>query len=367
MTILQRYCFRELLIPFAASLFVVTLIFMGGNFFVNLADLLVNKGVTLWDIFKLVILTIPSIIGFLLPVAALAAVLLVFGSLAQNNEITAMKANGINLFQLLVPIIGVSFLLSFFSLFLIDQIQPRSEYESRQLVRQLVVKNPAAYLEAGRMITDFQGYRIWINRVKGNRLEGINIFQFEEGKPTRTIIAEWGEVISAEDQRSLSLKLYNGTSDQPNPDDPNVLYKLDFKTFLLSHIQVGRQSGGVNKKEKEMTIDELIYQLKYNDEVKREAKQKRRVEAEIHKKVSFSFATAVFVIVGLPVAIISRRGEAIVSFVFAMSVAGLYYVLFVWGRTMAINGYLPAWLALWIPNAVPIGIGIFLWKRMVQL
>lgn len=364
--ILQRYCLRELLIPFLTSLFLVTFIFMVGNLF-DLADLLVNKGVSIWDIVKLIILMVPSLIGFILPIAALTGVLLVFGGLAQNNEITAMKANGINVFQLLVPIIGISFLTSFVSLFLIDQVQPRSEYQSRQLIRELVVKQPVAYLEAGRFIKDFQGYSIWINKIEGNRLEGINILQFEEGKPTRTIIAEWGEVIAAEDQQSLALKLYNGTSDQPNPDDPDVLYKLNFKTFLLSNIRVGKQRGGVEKKEKEMTIDELIYQLNYNNEAKREGKKRRQIEAEIHKKIAFSFATAVFVIVGLPVAIISRRGEAIVSFGFAIAVAALYYVLFVWGRMMAINGYLPPWIALWIPNVIPIGLAVFLWKRMVQL
>jgi len=143
MTLLYRYYLKELVYPFFMSLFVVTFIFMVGNLF-DLADLLVNKGVSLFDILKLIVLMIPSLLGFILPTAALTSILLVFGSFAQNNEILAMKASGINLFRILTPVIGVAFLVSIFSLFLIDQIQPRSEYESRQLVRQLVVKRPAA-------------------------------------------------------------------------------------------------------------------------------------------------------------------------------------------------------------------------------
>ena len=367
MTILRTYCFRELVYPFLMSLFLVTFIFMMGNLYVELADLLVNKGVSLFDLLKLIILMIPSLLGFILPTAALTSVLLVFGSFAQNNEIIAMNASGINLVQLLIPIVGAAFLLSFFSLFLIDQIQPRSEYQSRQLVRRLVAKHPAAYLEAGRFIKDFQGYTLWINQIKGSRLEGITIFQTQEGKSTRTIISEWGEVVPSPDQQSFALKLYNGTSDEPNPDDPAVLYKLNFKTFLLSNISAGKQRGGVDKKEKEMTIDELIYRLKYNDEVKKNAKKMRETKSEIHKKISSSLATAVFVLVGLPVAIISRRGEAVVSFSVSMGVVGIYYGLFVWGRTMAINGYLPSWIALWLPNVLLIVISIFLTKKIVQL
>ncbi len=366
MTILRRYCLRELLFPFLMSLVLVTFIFMVGNLF-DLADLLVNKGVSIFDVLKLIFLMIPSLIGFILPTAALTSVLLVFGSLAQNNEITAMKANGINLLNLLAPVAGVAFLLSFFSLFLIDQVQPRSEYQSRQLIRELVVKRPAAYLEAGRFIKDFQGYTLWINEIKGDRLEGVTIFQFQEGKPARTIIAEWGEAVSSPDQQSLALKLYNGTSDEPNPEDPSVLYKLNFKTFLLTDIVTGKQKGGVGKKEKEMTIDELLYELKYNETVRDVPKKRRETESEIHKKISFSFATAAFVLVGLPVAIISRRGEAVISFSFAMAVVAIYYILFVWGRTMAINGYLPPGIALWLPNVLLLVVSAFLGKRMLQL
>lgn len=366
MHILRRYCFQELISPFLMSLFLVTFIFMVGNLF-DLADLLVNKGVSLFDVLKLIFLMIPSLLGFILPTAVLTSILLVFGGFAQNNEINAMKASGVNLLRLVLPIVTVGFLLSFLSLFLIDQIQPRSDYQSRQLIRELVVKRPVAYLEAGRFIKDFQGYTFWVNKISGNRLEGVTIFQHEEGKPTRTIIAEWGEVLSNSDQKALSIKLHNGTSDEPNPDDPSVLYKLNFETFVLSNITIGKQRGGVMKKEKEMTIDELLYQLKNSDEVKNFPKKRRETESEIHKKISFSFATIVFVLIGFPVAIITRRGEALISFSFAMVVVAVYYVLFVWGRMMAINGYLPPWIALWLPNFILLAVSFFLIRRMVKL
>ncbi len=366
MNILRRYCFKELVYPFFMSLVLVTFIFMVGNLF-DLADLLVNKGVSLFDILKLLVLMIPSLLGFILPTAVLTAILLVFGGFAQNNEINAMKASGVSLIQLVLPIICAGFLLSFLALFLIDQVQPRSEYHSRQIIRDLVVKRPAAYLEAGRFVKDFEGYTFWINKISGNKIEGATIFQYQEDKPTRTIIAEKGEVIPSADQKSLAIRLYNGTSDEPNPADPTVLYKLNFETFVLSNITIGKQRGGVQKKEKEMTIDELLYQLKNSDEVRNFPKKRRETESEIHKKISFSFATVVFVLIGLPVAVISRRGEALVSFSFSMGVVAIYYVLFVWGRMMAINGYLPVWLALWLPNYILLAVSAFLVRRMVQL
>jgi len=168
--ILRKYCLRELVIPFLISLVLFTFIFMVGNL-IKVADLLVNKGVSIFDVLKILALTVPSVLGFILPTGTLAAVLLVFGSFAQNNELIAMKASGINLCKVALPVVAVAFLLSLFSLFLNDQIQPRAMYLYRQLVREILVKRPTAYLEEGRFIKEFKGYILWINKVKGNRLE----------------------------------------------------------------------------------------------------------------------------------------------------------------------------------------------------
>jgi len=327
----------------------------------------VNKGVSPVDVLRLLLLIMPSVIGFILPTAALSSVLLVFGGFAQNNEITAMKASGVHLLRAMLPVIACAFLLSLLALFLVDQVQPQAEYDSRQIIRGMVLKRPTAYLEPRRFIKDFKDHILWINEVKANRLEGVTIFQSREGR-TRTIIAEWGEIVPSSDEESFSLKLYNGTSDEPNPDDPSVLYKLNFKTFLLPDIMIGKESTGKTKKPKEMSLDELVYQLEHNEELKRNVPQEaRKLRAEIHKKISFSFASLVFVLVGLPTAIITRRGEAVISFSIAGAVVAFYYVLFVWGSTMAIRGTFPPWLGLWLPNLLLTGVALILMRRSFQM
>lgn len=363
MNILRRYCFRELAYPFGMSFFLFTFIFIVQNL-VELADLLVNKGVSIFDVIFLLLLIIPSVIGFILPTAALASVLLVFGGFAQNNEITAMRASGIHLFRVMLPIMACAFLLSLLALFLVDQIQPKAEYYSRQIIRGMVLKRPTAYIEPRRFIKDFKDYILWVNEVKGNRLEGVTIFQSQGAKPTRTIMAEWGEVVPSQDEESFSLKLYNGTSDEPNPDDPSVLYKLNFKTFLLPDITIGKESTGKGKKTREMSIDELMYQLEHNPDIqKASAADQRKIRAEIHKKVSFSMASLVFVLIGLPAAVITRRGEAVVSFSIAGGVVALYYILFVWGTTMAVQGVMPIWISIWLPNFILGAVGLYLMRR----
>ncbi len=365
MKLLREYTLRELVIPFCVSLLIFTFIFIVGNL-VKMADLIINKGVDIFDILRIVVLLIPRLLSFTIPTSILTAILLVFGHMAQNNEIIAMKASGINIFKILLPILLVSIVLSLFSLIMNDQILPKTHFAYRKALKNILVKKPLAYLEAGRFIKEFEGYVIFVHEIDGNILKNITIYQPLENQPTRTIVAERGEIISDPDKKTVSLKLYNGTSDEPNPDDPAVFYKLDFETFIL-HPFVVDDSSKISKKTKDMTIDELVYNLRTEDQkVLLQGDLMNRLRAEIHKKLSFSFAPFVFALIGLPLALITHRGEAVISFGLSLGVITVYYIMFAWANTIAIQGILIPSVALWIPNFVLSICGIFLMYKVVN-
>ncbi len=382
---------KELLTPFLVALGLFTFIFMVGNL-VKLADLLVNKGVGIIDIFKLLILLLPQLITFILPTSALAAVLLIFGGFAQNNEINAMKASGVNVLRVMYPVMAIAFLLSLVSLFFIDQLQPRAHHLFRQVFNDLAVKRPEAYIESGRFVKDFKGYILRVQKVNGKRLEGITIFQPQDGKPTRTIIAEWGEITPSPDDKMLGLKLHNGVSDEPNPDNPSVVYKMHFETFMLPAMNLSDNNPGekTKRKIKDMPLNNLLLTLRnmnqYREKLEAEQRGKlegdrwdktdierniqdltRETKTEIQRKISFSFATFCFVLAGLPLAIITRRGEVIVSFTLSMGVVAVYYLFSIWGQTMSIHGILPPLIAMWLPNILVAGTAIFLMSKVVRL
>lgn len=368
MKLLRQYTLRELVVPFFLSLLFFTFVFLVGNL-VKMADLLINKGVDLLDILKILLLLVPKLLSFTLPTSVLTAILLVFGGFAQSNEITAMKANGVNLLSVLTPVLLVSLLLSFAALFLNDQVQSRAQFAYRQAVKDLVLKRPMAYLEAGKFIKDFQDYIILAQRIEGNRLYDITIYQPQErGKATRTILAESGEIASSSNEKTLTVRLYNGTSDEPNPDDPSVFYKLNFRTFELPPIHLGKgDPRKMEKKVKDMSLDEILYGLRRNPELRTNRSLKREYQAEFHKKIAFSFAPFVFTLVGIPTALITRRGEAVISFGLAVGIVAIYYVFFVWSRTVSVEGYLPPFIALWLPNITLAAGGIFLMKRLLAV
>lgn len=365
MKILRKYVLRELTIPFLISLGLFTIIFIVGNL-VKLADLLVNKGVSLFDILKLLLLLMPNLFGLVLPTSVLTAILLTFGSFAQHNEITAIKSSGVHIGKIMAPVIVIGFLLSIVALILNDQVLPKASHSYRRLVKEILIKKPIAYLEAGRLIKDFSDFIILAQKIEGNKIHGITIYQPQKDKPTRTIVAESGEILSSPSDKKLLLRLYNGSSDEPNPDDPNVFYKLDFKTFELPPIRLGEEPAARQKKIKDMTLDEIMIRIERNARKTQEEKDNyNALRTEFHKKISFSFASFAFAIIGLPLAIITRRGEAIISFALAMSIVALYYVTIVWANTMGCHGVLPPWVVMWIPNVFILGVGGFLFKKIL--
>jgi len=380
--ILRLYCLRELVAPFLLALALFTFIFLVGNL-VKLADLLVNKGVSIFDIIRILALLLPQVLVFVLPTGSLASVLLVFGGFAQSNEITAMKANGVNILRVMLPVMLVAFLLSLIALFFVDQIEPWTHHLLRNAVNDLMVKKPEAYIESGRFVKDFKGYIIRVQKVEKSRLEGVTIFEPQEGRPTRTIMAEWGEVTSSPDDKTLGLKLYNGISDEPNPDDPSVIYKMHFDTFVLPSMSLSDSpQQRAKKKIKDMSLNELLLILQnmkeYRESLEIRHWDKGDIErdirsltleakAEIQRKISFAFATFSFIMIGLPLAVITRRGEAVISFALSMLIVAIYYILSIWAKTMAVNGIVPAVIALWFPNVLVTAIAIFFMMKIIRL
>src|SRR5260370_7108252 len=94
MRILSRYILKEFLANLFLGLVIFTFVMLFDHLF-ELADLLINKGVGFWLTLELLFLLLPSSLSLTLPMSTLLAVLLTFGRLSENNEITAVRASGL--------------------------------------------------------------------------------------------------------------------------------------------------------------------------------------------------------------------------------------------------------------------------------
>jgi lipopolysaccharide export system permease protein len=357
MRILRDYILKEFFHSFLLSIVVFTFAFLIGNI-IQIANLVINKGVNIISVLQLLFFMIPWLLSFTFPMASLTSVILTFGRFSSDGELTAMRASGISLYRIAFPILMVGAIISAATFILNDQISSNASYASRKVIKEIGLKNPTAYLEAGTFIRGFENYVIFIYDVKGNKFKNIRIYQPQEGKPTRTIVAESGEINTFPEKNLLELKLFNGTSEEPSPTDPENFYKLNFRTYYMT-IDLSRilKKEYIAKKMREMTMKELRTEIK-KDIIQKIDPMPAFVEA--YKKINMSIASFVLILVGIPLGIRAHRSEKSIGFGISLILFAIYWGLFLGGIAIALRGTMSPSLGVSLSNIVFFVVGVII-------
>lgn len=364
MKILRNYILREFAGPLLLCLGVLTFVMVLIGNLKRIADLVINKGVDLFSVLQIFIYLTPYIVTYTLPISILVAILLALGRLSGDNEVIAIRASGINLFKLILPLLTIGLALSLALAVFNDQAASYAHFAYRRVLQEMGIKNPTAAFEEGVFIDSFQKYILFIYHVdqKKNRLDNIRIYEPQgEDRPTRVIVAKAGEFASVPGMTVIKLKLIDGTSDEPDPDNPTNFYKLNFRTYFMNLDMAQMQDKIVEKKYKEMTIRELKKEAK---KLKSEGINPAPLITKIHEKLALAFSCFVFMLLGSSLGIITRRREKSINIGIAVLIIVCYYPMYIGLVALAIEGILPAALACWIPNIIFTGVAGFLTYKL---
>lgn len=346
MKIIRTYILKECIIPFFLALIGLTCVFLLGNL-MQLAHLVINKGVSLSTVGQVFLLYVPVLLGYTLPIACIISVILSFSRLSADNEILAMRACGVYLKSLLPPLFVIGLILSLFTFILNDRIVPYAHHEQRKMLKSLGTKNPTALLEPGVFINSFENQILFIHRIEDNKLYNITIYQPQpDGKPTRTIIAKRGEFSAVPGKKQIILKLVDGTSDEPDLENPNTFYKLNFDVlFITLNALEGEEK--IQKKPKSMTLKELKQEI---EEFERLFVKDTRLETEYYRKITWSFSPLIFVLLGFPLAVITNKREKSANIVVAFLAVAAYYLLSLGCEALSIENIIDPSIIMWGPN-----------------
>lgn len=355
MKLLNLYIFKEFQLPFFLALIVFTAILLLGNM-LELIEMVARGGIIAWRL----ITYIPLFsLSYSLPMATLVATLMSLGRLARDNELTAAKASGIRVISLLLPIFLVGFLLSLFSLHLNNSVVPRAKYNFEILSQSLGMKKPALFFRERVFIKDFEGHRLFLEKVKGHLLYGVHIWQLREEAPPLTIFAKRGEVVSEPERRMITIKLMDGLREEVDPRTPGEYSRSHFSVYYFNIILPVER--GRTKRRKEMTIQELREGVK---ELK--GKGAYPLLVEINRKLSLSFACLTFVLIGAPLGAMVKKGGKSIGLGLSFLLIILYYIMTVLGESLGEKGALPPALAMWAPTLLLGGLGLFLMVRRIE-
>ena len=263
MKIIHKYVLREHAGPLVFALSALTSLMLL-NYVAKQLGNLVGKGLDWTVILEFFVLSLPFTVAMTLPMAVLVAVLYAFSRLAAENEITALKANGVSMTRLLVPVTGVGALLSLGMIAFNDQVLPRTNHRLRTLQGDIARKKPTFAIKE-QIINEVapNSYFLRTNHLdrETNGMREVTIYDLSDPMRRRTIYADSGTMAFTEDGTDLQLVLYSGFMQEVPRDTPTQLQRLYFTTDLIRVPGVAnafaRDSTDTYKSDREMSVCEL--------------------------------------------------------------------------------------------------------------
>lgn len=284
MTILTRYLLRQLALPFVFALSALTAMMLLNQIARRLEDL-IGKGLPWTVIVEFFALTIPYIVAMTLSMAVLVAVLHTVSRLSTDREITAMRASGISLGQIMRPLLAAGIVVAGVAFLFGDQILPRTNHRLSNLMRDIYRTKPAFSLKE-HVVNEVQPNRLALRAARVDqatyRLMDVTVYDlgFRDGK--RIVYADSGSLAFAPNQEDLFLTLYDGEIHEFNREDPRTFQLVDFHQQVIRvrgvASEFARRDQDTYRGDREMGIcqlEEVVLQAR------REARlAERRAEAQ---------------------------------------------------------------------------------------
>jgi lipopolysaccharide export system permease protein len=248
MGILTRYILRAHIAPFFFSLTVLTGILMI-NTVARRLESLAGKGLP-WSVMaEVFILSLPHILALSLPMSVLVATLFAFSRLAADNEITALKASGVNLNRLLLPLLLFAALFAGGMTWFNDYLLPETNHQLKLLLMDVQRKTPTLRLKeqainpisTGRSSRAQYYLQAAEIRPATNELRDIVIYDFHEPQQVQTIYADSGSMAFNEAETDLFLTLRDGWINQIQARNPERFLRTYFNQYRIQIREVANE------------------------------------------------------------------------------------------------------------------------------
>ena len=367
MKLIDRAVSRELLVSVSFAILVLSLVLVVGNILRKLLPLLVNHDVPVEYLITFIAYILPFSLIFTIPWGLLTAILLVFGRLSADNELIALRSNGVSISRICIPLAAVAMVCTAICLWLNVQVAPAAQEKLRSTIYDLATRNPMALFDSDQVIDQFPGRKIYVGKKEGNKLENIIVFEMDEKSlPIRVTYARTGMLEADLENKRILMHLYDARYQQRDEKDPLDLRKIrDGINMAEGTLPISLEE--LYEKEKKrpsrsaLSIEQLLEQLKSGSSRDRSASR-----TEINKRFSFPFSCLAFALIGVPLGVTAHRRETSIGFAMGLIVAVAYFLFVIIGDTLRSNPKVHPELLVWFPNILFLVLGALLFRRLAR-
>ncbi len=383
MNILDRHIFRSILTTALAAVALFAFVLAAGNVIRDLLGPLLSGQLPLLSFGRLVLLLVPFVISYALPLGMLTGVLLTLGRLSSDSEITAMRAAGLSIPRIARPAMILAVLGVALALRVNFESMPWARVQYHRELAVAIRANPLSYLRPKTFIREFPGYVVYVGSMDQGSRDGSDVHDFwfwqldSERRVVRFVRSQSGRVEYDETANDFIVKLSNAVVseyDRNAPDDFGQPLKVgtveQFDPFRLS---LSKYFGneGVHQKLQWMTYAELAAEKErvLHEPVapggeRQHERNVMKVSLTIQDKINMALAVFSFAFVGVPLGIkVSRRETSANLGVAVLLALAYYFLIVVVGWLDQHPEYRPD-LLLWVPNLVFLSMGVWLLRRI---
>ena len=424
---LHRLALRGLPGPFVGWLGLL-LFLLVLQFLIKYLPDLAGRGLPLGLVLELVACNVAYMVVLAVPMSALLAALMAFGSLAESRAYVAVKTSGISAFSIIWPALVVGGILSVGMTYFNNVLLPESNFRARNIWQDVHAKRPGFDLQPGEFYDGLDDYAILVRYRTGNKLRDILVYDHSRGRGTGTTIKARTGTLDARGSSAL-LNLQSGEVHRFLPNSSagmqeryewssfdRLQLSLDLSEFnferssrtggnrtdrstrtavmirvvdslranidaVRARIRTSAPHGGPprtaarNSQDDPMRVHSFagesariaadeVAHLKRD--IDRQQRWMNRYSVEIHKKYSIATACLIFMLLGAPLGLSIRRGGLGTSALIALGVFMLYWTTLVQGEKLADRGLLSPWISMWIANVVVgfVAVGLFAYVAM---
>ena len=377
MRLLDRHVLTETAIAGGGATCAFVFVMVAGNILTQVSSAIASGRVGGWEGLELVGLLIPGVLPYALPLGLLTGVLIAFGRMSSQQELTAMKASGRSLGRIARPALILAGGLALLSAWLNLEVAPVANTEYRRLLIGSAKDNPASVIVPGKLNRQFPGMVIRATERDGEVLRDFWLWSVDDrGRLTQTIHAREARLapdVNTAGEGILRVTLTDARMERRQAGDENFTRPSSFTTADITSLEfpasgIFKDGENFQRKLRWLTTAELLvaidkgWQVAPNATPAEKERGQMLAATQLMSHLASAFSVFSLAFLAVPLAVRVGRSETFVNASVALGVALTYYLL----TSMAAYVKDPALrpdVLIWLPNLVVLGLAWFLLRR----